>query len=92
MLRCKDSRGSRRQSWYWRVQAGWWIASSPTSTDVSAPLHAQGYAVLASNFLPPLLDLAARLMERAGVTSEEALPALLPLVRGTRALRYPGQS
>ena len=39
--------------------------------------------VMASNFLPPLLDLAARLMERAGVTSEEALPALLPLVRGT---------
>lgn len=41
--------------------------------------------VLASNYLPPLLDLAARLMERAGVTSEEALPALLPLVRGTLA-------
>lgn len=41
--------------------------------------------VMASNFLPPLLDLAARLMERAGVTSDEALPALLPLVRGTLA-------
>ena len=41
--------------------------------------------VLASNYLPPLLDLAARLMERAGMTSEEALPALLPLVRGTLA-------
>ena len=39
--------------------------------------------VLASNYLPPLLDLAARLMQRAGVASEEALPALLPLVRGT---------
>lgn len=39
--------------------------------------------VLASNYLPPLLDLSARLMERAGVSSEEALPALIPLVRGT---------
>lgn len=38
---------------------------------------------LASSYLPPLLDLSARLMERAGVTSEEALPALLPLIRGT---------
>jgi len=39
--------------------------------------------VLASNYLLPLLDLSARLMERAGVPSEDALPALLPLVRGT---------
>jgi predicted short-subunit dehydrogenase-like oxidoreductase (DUF2520 family) len=39
--------------------------------------------VLASNYLPPLLDLAARLMERAGVSPDDALPALLPLVRGT---------
>lgn len=38
---------------------------------------------LASGYLPALLDLSARLMERAGVTSEDALPALLPLVRGT---------
>ncbi len=39
--------------------------------------------VLASSALAPLLDLAARLMERAGVSSEEALPALIPLLRGT---------
>lgn len=39
--------------------------------------------VLASNYLPPLLDLAVRLMERAGVAPDEALAALLPLVRGT---------
>ena len=39
--------------------------------------------VMASNYLPPLLDLATRLMERAGVASDDALPALLPLVRGT---------
>jgi predicted short-subunit dehydrogenase-like oxidoreductase (DUF2520 family) len=38
--------------------------------------------VLASSYLPPLLDLSARLMERAGVSSDEALPALLPLVNG----------
>ncbi len=40
-------------------------------------------AVLAANYLPPLLDAAARLLERAGVAHEDALPALLPLVRGT---------
>ncbi len=39
--------------------------------------------VLASNYLVPLLDLSARLMERAGVSADDALPALLPLVRGT---------
>ena len=39
--------------------------------------------VLASNYLPPLLDLSVRLMERAGVTADEALAALIPLVRGT---------
>jgi len=40
-------------------------------------------AVLAANYLPPLLDAAARLLEQAGVAHEDALPALLPLVRGT---------
>lgn len=40
-------------------------------------------AVMASNFLPPMLDAASRLLERAGVPYEDALPALLPLVRGT---------
>lgn len=39
-------------------------------------------AVMASNFLPPLLDAACRLLERAGVPYDDALPALLPLVRG----------
>ncbi len=42
-------------------------------------------AVMASNYLPPLLDAACRILERAGVPHEEALPALLPLVRGTLA-------
>ena len=38
---------------------------------------------LASDYLPPLLDLAARLLEQAGVDHEDALPALLPLVQGS---------
>lgn len=42
-------------------------------------------AVMASNFLPPLLDAACRMLEHAGVPYEEALSALLPLIRGTLA-------
>lgn len=42
-------------------------------------------AVMASNFLPPLLDAACRMLEHAGVPYDDALPALLPLVRGTLA-------
>lgn len=45
--------------------------------------HYHAAAVLASNYLPPLLDGACRLLEAAGVPHEEALPALLPLLRGT---------
>ena len=41
--------------------------------------------VMASSYLLPLLDLSVRLMERAGVSREDALPALLPLVRSTLA-------
>jgi predicted short-subunit dehydrogenase-like oxidoreductase (DUF2520 family) len=41
--------------------------------------------VMASNFLPPLLDASARLLERAGVPYDRALPALATLVRGTLA-------
>lgn len=40
-------------------------------------------AVLVSNSLPPLLGAACRLLEQAGVGREDALAALLPLVRGT---------
>lgn len=39
-------------------------------------------AVMASSHVASLLALAARLMVRAGVTDEDALPALLPLARG----------
>jgi len=37
---------------------------------------------MASNFLPPLVDAACRILERAGVPHEDALPAVLPLVEG----------
>jgi predicted short-subunit dehydrogenase-like oxidoreductase (DUF2520 family) len=40
-------------------------------------------AVVAANYLPILLDAAARLLEQAGVSHGDALPALLPLVQGT---------
>lgn len=40
-------------------------------------------AVVASNYLPVLLALAARLLVLAGVDEDEAIPALLPLMRGT---------
>jgi predicted short-subunit dehydrogenase-like oxidoreductase (DUF2520 family) len=40
-------------------------------------------AVVASNYLPVLLALAARLLVHAGVREEDAVPALLPLMRGT---------
>jgi predicted short-subunit dehydrogenase-like oxidoreductase (DUF2520 family) len=40
-------------------------------------------AVVASNYLVALTALAARIMIDAGVSEEDALPALLPLMRGT---------
>ena len=40
-------------------------------------------ASVASNFVVALLAFSVRLMEHAGVPEGEALPALLPLVRGT---------
>jgi predicted short-subunit dehydrogenase-like oxidoreductase (DUF2520 family) len=40
-------------------------------------------AVLASNYLVALLDLAASLWAEWGATPEDGLRALLPLVRGT---------
>ena len=43
--------------------------------------HAAG--VFASNYLLSILQVAARLLGRAGVSDDEALDALLPLVRGT---------
>jgi len=40
-------------------------------------------ASVASNFLVALMAFAVRLMDQAGVPEADALPALLPLVRGT---------
>lgn len=40
-------------------------------------------AVMASGYLATLLAAAARLMVQAGLPEDEALPALLPLARGT---------
>jgi len=41
--------------------------------------------VLASSYLLPLLDLSSRLMVQAGVSNDDAVQALLPLVRGVLA-------
>jgi predicted short-subunit dehydrogenase-like oxidoreductase (DUF2520 family) len=40
-------------------------------------------AAVASNYLIALVSFAVRLMEEAGVSEEESVPALLPLIRGT---------
>jgi predicted short-subunit dehydrogenase-like oxidoreductase (DUF2520 family) len=40
-------------------------------------------AVIASNYLIAIAGLATRLLQEAGVPDEDALPALLPLLRGT---------
>jgi predicted short-subunit dehydrogenase-like oxidoreductase (DUF2520 family) len=42
-------------------------------------------AVVAANFVPTLLAMAGRLLVQAGVPQDEALDALLPLVRGALA-------
>jgi predicted short-subunit dehydrogenase-like oxidoreductase (DUF2520 family) len=53
-----------------------------------APGHKASYhagAVVASNFVVTLMDVAVELLQRAGIPRDEALPALLPLLRGTLA-------
>jgi len=40
-------------------------------------------AVVASNYLVALMSFAVRLMDQAGVSEDKAVPALLPLIRGT---------
>ncbi len=55
-----------------------------TVPEARRPLY-HAAAVMASSFLAPLLDAASRMIERAGVRYEDALPALLPLVRGALA-------
>lgn len=53
-----------------------------TVPEMRRPLY-HAAAVMASNFLPPLVDAACRMLERAGVPHGDALPAVLPLVEGT---------
>jgi predicted short-subunit dehydrogenase-like oxidoreductase (DUF2520 family) len=55
-----------------------------TVPEARRPLY-HAAAATAANFLPPLLDMAARMLERAGVPHEASLAALLPLVRGALA-------
>lgn len=46
------------------------------------PVYHAG-AVVASNYLVALVSFAVRLLGQAGIPEEEAVPALLPLIRGT---------
>lgn len=59
------------------------LSGTPLQIPVTRrPLY-HAAAVVASNYLPVLIALAARLLVHAGVKEEDAVPALLPLVRGT---------
>lgn len=59
------------------------LDGTPLSIPVSRrPLY-HAAAVVASNYLPVLLALSARLLVLAGVDPDEAIAALLPLMRGT---------
>ncbi len=61
------------------------LDGTPLSIPVSRrPLY-HAAAVVASNYLPVLLALSARLLVHAGVDEDQAVPALLPLMRGTLA-------
>ncbi len=57
--------------------------SLPLAPGRKALYHAG--AVAASNFVVTLVDYAVRLLVLAGVPPEEALPSLLPLLKGTLA-------
>lgn len=60
------------------------VGGRPLALDVDPTLY-HASAVLASNCLVALLDLASELWAELGVPREEGLRALLPLVRGTIA-------
>jgi len=55
-----------------------------TVPEARRPLY-HAAAVMASNFLPPMIDAARRMLKQAGVPEDDALPALVTLVRGTLA-------
>jgi predicted short-subunit dehydrogenase-like oxidoreductase (DUF2520 family) len=59
------------------------LGCAPLTVPVSRrPLY-HAAAVTASNHVAALVALAARLLVQAGVPEDDALPALVPLVRGT---------
>lgn len=60
------------------------VGGHPLVLDADPVLY-HASAVLASNYLVALLDLASELWTELGVPREEGLRALLPLVRGTIA-------
>jgi predicted short-subunit dehydrogenase-like oxidoreductase (DUF2520 family) len=59
------------------------VEGRPVPLDSTAKSLYHAAACAASNYLVTLADYATQLMVSAGVPSEAALPALLPLIRGT---------
>ena len=59
------------------------IGGRPVPIDSARKALYHAGAAVASNFVVTLVDYATALLVRAGVPPGEALPALLPLVRGT---------
>lgn len=57
----------------------------PVHVDAGAKALYHAGAAAASNFLVTLVDYAVSLLVRAGVPKDTALPALLPLIKGTVA-------
>jgi predicted short-subunit dehydrogenase-like oxidoreductase (DUF2520 family) len=55
----------------------------PVEIEASAKALYHAGAAAASNFLVTLVDYAVSLLVRAGVPKDTALPALLPLIKGT---------
>lgn len=61
------------------------LKGRPVEIEASAKALYHAGAAAASNFLVTLIDYAVALLVRAGVPEDMALPALLPLIRGTVA-------
>ncbi len=59
------------------------LGGRPVEIDSAHKALYHAGAVAASNFFVTLVDYAVGLLVRAGVPADEALPALLPLIRGT---------
>src|SRR5207247_719930 len=59
------------------------LEGRPVRIDSGSKVLYHAAACAASNYLVTLVDYAASLMTRAGVPADVAMPALLPLVKGT---------